>query len=64
MRSAPFPWIALAAYGVLLAAPRINRWIDRPPRSKPEPPVVHETPTQVRIIRRPTSRELEQRGDR
>jgi hypothetical protein len=25
---APFPWIVLVAYLILLAAPAINRWLD------------------------------------
>ena len=57
---APFPWVILIAYGILWAAPRINRWLDQPPREpRPGPPVVHETPVQVRIIR--PRHELEQR---
>jgi hypothetical protein len=52
---APFPWIVLAAYTVLWFAPRINRWLDRPPRpDRPDQPVRGE-------LRRP-GRDLERRG--
>ena len=62
-----FPWIILVAYAVLWFAPRINRWIDRPPPDRPTPPTRHVTPTQVRTPVRGTllrpGRELD-RGDR
>jgi hypothetical protein len=62
MRSAPFPWVILAAWAILWFAPQINRWLDRPP-SRPDPwRSMHNTPTQVHIIRPNPSRELE-RGD-
>lgn len=39
MRSAPFPWVILAAWAVLWFAPRINQWIDRSSRpSRPQEP--------------------------
>ena len=67
MRSAPFPWPVVPAFAVLMAAPWINRWIDRtshPRPDRPRPPAWHETPAQVRIIRPTQGRELEQRNDR
>jgi hypothetical protein len=49
------------AYAVLWAAPRINRWLDQPPRpERPTPPTQHVTPTQVRILR--PGRELDRPG--
>jgi hypothetical protein len=57
----PFPWVVLVAYAVLWAAPRINRWLDQPPRpERPTPPTQHVTPTQVRILR--PGRELDRPG--
>ena len=60
MNRAPFPWVVLAAYAVLWFAPRINRWLDRPPRpERPIPPDQHRTPVQARIVRRGTGRDLD-----
>jgi hypothetical protein len=64
MRSAPFPWAIVPALLILWFAPVINRWIDRtshPRPDRPRPPVVHETPVQVRIVRPNPNRELERR---
>ena len=70
MRSAPFPWPVVPAYAVLVAAPWINRWINRPPRPSRPPCAVCGAPwvpahecgrVQATIVRRGSGRELERR---
>jgi|GEM_PF-5451752 len=58
--------VGLAGIVLMVTEPWWRRAIEYRPRPRPErptPPTQHETPAQVRIIRRPTGRELE-RWDR